>query len=440
MSFQQTSFPLLFLLGLWLLGGCAPIRGPSSLYANHYEKHLKGLSIPSREEIREADGDGAVFPHSVDKVWEVCLDVAIQHRGILGVENDLDGGHRLLVVSGARVDYQRKGAQFIDRWLAVSVEPSIDGSSRVFVALVSPETSRAIPLISDPLPPGLRGDRQRSIAQAAGSAFVQQLREQLRGTEYLERIDWHRARHSLDGRVSGALGNEGHNSPVAQKLGNLRSAALRRWYVVLELPEVQERLSETVTQLALAAGQTDLPAQIYILADDKTGAEVTSNGDLFVSTGLLEEAESVDELAGVLAHELAHLYLGHAITRNQSVLGLRRSRVALASVFMIGGVLASGLIDTSSPESAAPEDTLLTLEDVLVGAAVGAGALFISSEGGEVIGTEIADIAGRRFTKHQELEADDYAVELLGAAGYDYRGLLRLLERRGTFERLVEDQ
>ncbi len=45
---------------------------------------------------------------------------------------------------------------------------------------------------------------------------------------------------------------------------------------------------------------------IYVLKSDQVNAFTAFNGQLFVFTGLIEQTESAEELAAVLAHELAH--------------------------------------------------------------------------------------------------------------------------------------
>ena len=44
------------------------------------------------------------------------------------------------------------------------------------------------------------------------------------------------------------------------------------------------------------------------------GGEVTASNEILIEIGTLDQAESDDELAGVLAHELSHVLLGHNVT------------------------------------------------------------------------------------------------------------------------------
>jgi hypothetical protein len=58
-----------------------------------------------------------------------------------------------------------------------------------------------------------------------------------------------------------------------------------------------------------------LTMRVYVVQDHAPQAEVIGGSVLVVRTGLLEAARSEDELAFVLAHELAHTALGHIAAR-----------------------------------------------------------------------------------------------------------------------------
>jgi hypothetical protein len=98
---------------------------------------------------------------------------------------------------------------------------------------------------------------------------------------------------------------------------------------------------------------------------------------------------------------------------------------------LVGGAIAGGLVPVSSPTSADPDETLLTAEEVLIGAGVGLGAMFLGAEFGSQVGTPIATSIIGRNSRRQELDADAYAIELLWAAGYDHRAPLCFLMREG---------
>lgn len=61
---------------------------------------------------------------------------------------------------------------------------------------------------------------------------------------------------------------------------------------------------------------------IYVLKSDQVNAFTAFNGQLFVFTGLIEQTESPEELAAVLAHELAHAENRHVIKNLVKEIGL----------------------------------------------------------------------------------------------------------------------
>ncbi len=61
---------------------------------------------------------------------------------------------------------------------------------------------------------------------------------------------------------------------------------------------------------------------IYVLESDQVNAFTAFNGQLFIFTGLIEQTESAEELAAVLAHELAHAENRHVIKNLVREIGL----------------------------------------------------------------------------------------------------------------------
>ncbi|HET9554725.1 MAG TPA: M48 family metallopeptidase [Anaeromyxobacteraceae bacterium] len=112
-------------------------------------------------------------------------------------------------------------------------------------------------------------------------------------------------------------------------------------------------------------------------------------GFVLVTTGLLRAARSEDELAAVLAHEVAHVQRGHTM---QPVEAARKQEQ-----------LTSGLLAGTS-------DKL----NAFFGAVVSAGADVVLDRG---------------FGKRNELDADALAVRILAEAGYDPGALSAFLAR-----------
>ncbi|HEX3184013.1 MAG TPA: M48 family metalloprotease, partial [Pyrinomonadaceae bacterium] len=95
-------------------------------------------------------------------------------------------------------------------------------------------------------------------------------------------------------------------------------------------------LSEYVTRVGnYVAGHSVAPAKHYefIVTDVMTADAMTAGGGrIYISRGMLEEIQNEDELAGVLAHEIAHdafAHAGKAVTRQMFWLtGTRKVKTA----------------------------------------------------------------------------------------------------------------
>ena len=109
---------------------------------------------------------------------------------------------------------------------------------------------------------------------------------------------------------------------------SLQVRAALRHYGEVQLPaltsylgDINQKLVQTYLSIHTKDGSLDtraahlrtLPLTIKVLATDEPIALTAGNGITLVSTGILQSLQSEDELAFVLAHELAHLWLAHPL-------------------------------------------------------------------------------------------------------------------------------
>lgn len=433
---KNSTILFLFVFAAAVLSGC--VQRPRSAYKDLYQDRLASVRVPTYEEIvslkDEKDSDS--FDQPSQRVWEACLDLAIQSKGILGEADDPGGGRRLLFISGKHLEYKRDMWLFVDRWLAISVRPITESSTEVLVAFVSPKTTRVAPFSADSFPKGFKGDTTNSISRAVGGEFIQALRKNLHADNYLSRLG-DSPRPNARGVPHQANIRSSHGSEsLEQQRADFQSATIRREQFVLNTPRLEEKITSVVHDIARAANQPDRDTRVFIIIDTLDATHVEPNGDIFITTGTLDEIKNIDELAGILAHELAHLYLHHEPNRVRAFKIAGRSRNTATFLATLGGAVIGGLLPTSKPSSASPQDTLLSLQDVFIGAAVGLGAVYLGGQIGTSLGVGAGGFIIHRFSRKDELEADEYGAELLWAAGYDYRGLLRLIQRSG---RLLEE-
>ncbi|GMU05053.1 M48 family metalloprotease [Corallococcus caeni] len=139
-------------------------------------------------------------------------------------------------------------------------------------------------------------------------------------------------------------------------------------------------------------------------------------GYVFVTRGLLQGVENEAQLAGVLAHEIAHVVLKHALNQYVSV-----------KVSTCQGAAAAGVVSAaaSTVVRASHLDGYLDLDSdtVLMGKMVD--------------GT--VDLISKGNSRDAELAADALAVELMLSAGYDPREYSRLLGQTSGGGGLMEN-
>jgi predicted Zn-dependent protease len=92
--------------------------------------------------------------------------------------------------------------------------------------------------------------------------------------------------------------------------------------------ELQQRIDEIGQQLVResVANDTDWEFEFYVLNDPQTiNAFALPGGPIFITSGLLNELDDEDEVAGVLAHEIVHVLARHSaqqIAKNELTNGL----------------------------------------------------------------------------------------------------------------------
>jgi predicted Zn-dependent protease len=143
----------------------------------------------------------------------------------------------------------------------------------------------------------------------------------------------------------------------------------------------------------------DRPAPIAgwhftIVESDTINAFAAPGGWVFVTTAAIEAAQSEDELAAVLAHEIAHVVRGHALG------SIQKGRWAN---------VAKTALDTSVELD---EQSLGDLTQVFEGA----------------MDDMIDGILVKGYSKDTEYEADRVGLEIMAHAGYDPQALVRYLK------------
>ncbi|MEQ8206384.1 MAG: M48 family metalloprotease [Woeseia sp.] len=189
------------------------------------------------------------------------------------------------------------------------------------------------------------------------------------------------------------------------QIGSAIMAQLRASGQVIDDPIMTEYINEIGHRVAAQANDGEQKFTFFVVDDPNINAFALPGGYIGVHTGLLQATRSEDELAGVLAHEVAHVtqrHIARAIHANQ-----RQS--ILSTAIMLGAVLA--------------------------GAAGGSGDAI---QGAIAVAQGTAVQQQIDFTRSNEYEADRVGMEALAKAGFNPEGMASFFEVISRDTRPVE--
>jgi predicted Zn-dependent protease len=187
-------------------------------------------------------------------------------------------------------------------------------------------------------------------------------------------------------------------------LGRQLAAEVDREAKFVDDPVITEYINR-VGQNVVLHSDAKIPFTIKVIDSDEVNAFALPGGFFYVNKGLILAADNEAEVAGVMAHEIAHVAARHAM-ENQAK-----------------GMLAQiGLM---------------------------AGSIFLGGLGGMLInqGAQFGALLGfMKFSRSAESEADMLGVQYLWAAGYDPNAMSTMFEKLaaknkkkpGTFSKLFE--
>lgn len=170
---------------------------------------------------------------------------------------------------------------------------------------------------------------------------------------------------------------------------------------LVSLPGVENELQRALSSFAAAWPYTQLARQPRILfrASDAYDAYALPDNTIVISTGVLQAAESDSEVLFVLAHEYAHLLMGHHLTPDEGG-GASKGLVGAVSTIYAAGSFVSQLrsnrgslsaVDLQKVEAASKKAAALT----------------------EALRFALDDIFTPNWNHQQEDEADALALDLL---------------------------
>ncbi len=181
------------------------------------------------------------------------------------------------------------------------------------------------------------------------------------------------------------------------ELGSQSAQQILRETRMLDDPQIDGYVKQLGAKLASKAAGERFPYQFRVVATREINAFALPGGFLFVNAGAIAAARNEGELAGVMAHEIAHAALRHGT--NQA----SKAQLAQLGLGILGSIAAAG-------------------ENPDMGQAVGA------------IGGLGANMLFLKYGRTAEKEADLEGARILAEAGYDPRDManfFKTLEAEG---------
>jgi beta-barrel assembly-enhancing protease len=175
------------------------------------------------------------------------------------------------------------------------------------------------------------------------------------------------------------------------EIGKQSADQAERQLPMLRDSSVEDYVDDLVERLGGVAPGHKFPYQGKVVNATDINAFALPGGYLYVNRGLIETARGEGELAGVVAHEIAHIALRHG-THNAS-----KAYAAQAGIGVLGGILTRG-------------KTRSTAQIINVIGGLGLNAVFL------------------KYSRDAETQADIVGAQILSRAGYDPMDMANFFE------------
>lgn len=164
-------------------------------------------------------------------------------------------------------------------------------------------------------------------------------------------------------------------------IGEAVSVKMEQQYDIVTDVDVNERVRRILDRVAAVCDRKDIAYFIKVIDKDIMNAVSLPGGYVYIFKGLMDKLETDDQIAGVIAHEVAHITARHAVKRIQNA---------------YGAMILQGLATQSNAK---------------VAQGVNFALISIFSE----------------YSQQDEFEADRLGVKYLKKAGYDPNAMVQVL-------------
>jgi len=180
-----------------------------------------------------------------------------------------------------------------------------------------------------------------------------------------------------------------------EKLSREMLNHIYRQYEVIDDPVIVEYVNKVGNRIVAVLKEPLFDYRFFVINVDAYNAFAIPAGYIFINSGLLAAMDNEEELAGILAHEIAHVNARHISQKIE-----KSKKIGWAS--MAG--MAAG---------------------ILIGAAGGGEAASALTMGSQAAG----QAAQLSYSRDNEMQADQLGLIYLADAGYGGEGLLEILTK-----------
>lgn len=173
------------------------------------------------------------------------------------------------------------------------------------------------------------------------------------------------------------------------QLGREAAAQVQQQMQVVQNRELQNYISKVGQKLAQRPAAQGYPYTFTAINDPSINAFALPGGPTFVHTGLIKAAENEGQLAGVMAHEIAHVALRHGT--NQA----SKANLIQLPAMIAGGLAGNGILGQLAQ----------------VGIGLGANSVLL------------------KYSRDAESQADALGARLMAEAGYNPLEMARFFEK-----------